>query len=288
MKHPSSRLTKHRRIAFDTDFDIREDDLLLADVSVIRDDAEPAVTPLGTGFGDQDDIDRLLINTGFDTDMMQPNPHSDKFAIIGDIQLDANTPTFDTSEPLFIEPMAVDLPLSEAAADFQVDNAISAYLAMRPMHQIAEPEPESETESNDAPPPLKTEPASSETIALNTVEPNITEMSDGKESGSTIENQPETEHFISGITETTRWDDLAAEPENTGTQQAHPLPKSRINYIILAIACASLLATCLLGMMVYDMKNEVTKLSGLLAIVKEDIEIGSSSLDGGTSKLLDQ
>ncbi len=273
MKHPSSRLAKHRRIAFDTDFDIREDDLLLADVSVIKDDTELAVTPVDTGFVDQDGIDRLLINTGFDTDMMQPNPHSDKFAIIGDIKPDANTPTFDTSEPPFIEPMTADLPLSEAAADFQVDNAISAYLAMRPMHQTtAEPE----TDSNNAPPPLKAEPATSETLVLNTVEPNISEMSDSIESGFTIENPPETEHFISDAKQTTHRDDLASEPENTGIQQPYPLPKNGINYIILAIACASLLSTLFLGMMLYDIKTEVTKLSGLLAIVKEDMEINGT------------
>lgn len=276
MKHRSSRLAKHQRLAFDTDFDIREDDLL-ANISAIKDGAELAVTPWDTVFDDQDDIDRLLIDTGFDTDVMPLNPQSETVAIIEGLKPDVNTPTFATSTPPLAEPVANDLPLPTATSYAQADNIISAYLAMRPT-PLAEAEPEPKPH-DDAPPDLNVDPASSETITLKSPEPNTTEISDAQENGFSIEKQPESGHFISGMTKTTRWDGLAANSENTDIPRSYPQPKSRINYIILAIACASLLATCLLGMMVYDMKNEVTKLSGLLAIVKEDIEIDRGALD---------
>lgn len=262
MKHPSNRLANHRRIDFDADFDIREDDLLLADVSVTK-----------------DDIDRLLIDTGFDTDITRPDLRTDPFVIIEDLKPDAKTPTFDSYEIPLAEPVADNLPPPTTTTNVQADSIISPYLAMRPMPQVGP-----ETESNSTHSNLEAGSASPKAIVLEPAALNITEKPDNQEKYVEIEKPRGTAHFINDFTETTSQDDLTAEPKDAVKPQRHYQPKSTINYIILAIACASLLSTLLLGMIVYGMKTEVTKLTALLAIVREDLEINTPQDLGPTDK----
>ena len=75
--------------------------------------------------------------------------------------------------------------------------------------------------------------------------------------------------------------DLLTEVEKTNSTVYSKHLKERLNktekttlitYAALAVGVAALISITVLGIMVYDMKNEVSKLSVLLEIIKDDVE----------------
>jgi len=57
---------KHRRNSFSADFNAGEDDFILVDLDVVLDKEEPSPVPLNHFLDDEETIDRLLVDTGFD------------------------------------------------------------------------------------------------------------------------------------------------------------------------------------------------------------------------------
>ena len=65
----NSKMTKKQKLkrnSFAADFNDREDDFILADLNVMLDEEEPSPVPLKHFLDDEEIIDRLLINSGFD------------------------------------------------------------------------------------------------------------------------------------------------------------------------------------------------------------------------------
>lgn len=261
MKHPS-RIAKHRRNSFDNDFNPQEDDLLLADVKILPDESELNITPLNHLIDDQDDIDRLLVNTGFDTELIYTDRRPDAFVVIdginpGDDTAKFDTPNFDIEEPRFTESVADAALQPETAPDFQVDSFISTYLAMRPALQSAEPG----TALNDTPTELITEP-----VVNAPAEPG------DNENNAEIMQKTASEHFFSDHTKT-RPLEFTPEQKNADNPPQRSQTKNTLAYLMIAVAGATLLSTLALGIMVYNMKTELEKLTGLLAVIKDDMEI---------------
>lgn len=67
MKKSTNRSLKQKRNNFSTVFDTREDGFVLADLQVFPDDTGLTITPLNHIIDNEDAIDRLLLNSGFDT-----------------------------------------------------------------------------------------------------------------------------------------------------------------------------------------------------------------------------
>ena len=66
MNSNMNKKQKPRRNTFAADFNDKEDDFILVDLDVIQDEEEPSPVPLNHFLDDEETIDRLLINTGFD------------------------------------------------------------------------------------------------------------------------------------------------------------------------------------------------------------------------------
>ena len=66
MNSNMNKKQKLRQNTFAADFNDREEDFILVDLDVIQDEAEPPPVPLNHFLDDEETIDRLLINTGFD------------------------------------------------------------------------------------------------------------------------------------------------------------------------------------------------------------------------------
>jgi cell division septation protein DedD len=66
MNSNMNKKQKPRQNTFAADFNDREEDFILVDLDVIQNEAEPPLVPLNHFLDDEETIDRLLINTGFD------------------------------------------------------------------------------------------------------------------------------------------------------------------------------------------------------------------------------
>lgn len=80
---------KLRRNSFAANFNAREDDFILVDLNVMLDEEEPSPVPLNHFLDDEETIDRLLINSGFDAndELDEGNREPDEL-LIDDIRLD--------------------------------------------------------------------------------------------------------------------------------------------------------------------------------------------------------
>ncbi|MGZ8226867.1 MAG: hypothetical protein ACXWT3_09530 [Methylococcaceae bacterium] len=286
MTNPSRRTSGQRRNSFDAAVNIQEDDFILADLQVIPDDAELKIDPLNRWVDDEDAIDRLLVNTGFelDDDLEKTDDDSADKMVIEEIDLSDELQAFEqSSQPnadnFTVEPVNAELAkaaqteTSQASPpDFQVDNFISAYLAMRPDKQ----------DSDEA---LSVEPIEEIESTDEALLPPVNQKSD-----ASIHQQTDSSKLIaeSGLEDVTNSEAAVIVPGMAALNQLKDEPaifhrsrKNRLDapaktasivYIVLGLAITALMAsTVTLAFMVSDMKTEVTRLTGLLEIIKDDM-----------------
>lgn len=277
MKQPSSRIAKHRRNPFATDFNTQEDDLLLADIKILQDEDELDIAPLEHVREAEDDIDRLLVNTGFDAIPMDTPNDSDAFAVIEDIGPDDEKANFVINETHPLKSNANNAPQTETATDFHVDGFISTYLAMRPAPQLNEPET-----TRLAAEPVTTD-SSAPDLQLSAA---VEKAYDHDNAASLAGDHPASGPLDYNALATDEPHQLAVEQKNAGNPRQRHQARNMTLYVVLVIAITTLISTLTLAMMVYNMKTEIEKLTGLLAIVKEDMEINNANqnLDAEESK----
>lgn len=93
MRNSIKKLSKHRRTPFSDDlYSQDKEDVQLADIRVMPDDGHVTVVPINHPIDEQDNIDRLLVDTGFDRLLPGIAGQNDTFATIEDIDVEAHRP----------------------------------------------------------------------------------------------------------------------------------------------------------------------------------------------------
>jgi|GEM_PF-2517222 len=165
MKKSTHRLSTQRWDNFAAGSNAPEDDFLLADLQTIPDDTGLTITPLNHIADDEEDaIDRLLADSGFDTDTEPAQTANKRDALVaaepviepvnlvdhpaGPV---ADTPADEQNDAAFVVDPLHEEPLTETEAiipaDFQVDTFISDYLATRQPDPSLNSEAESSLET---------------------------------------------------------------------------------------------------------------------------------------------
>lgn len=322
-----TRITKYkskpRRNSFSAGLNNLEDDFPLADVQVLADDSRLRITPLHHIVDDEDAIDRLLVNSGFDIDTRkdQADEKSKVFTVVDNIGEADESDTFNKFDPrdddeFFAQEPAIadaheyrhrternpdlvdemtgkhqDLPDQDTdinldtlqgktmpSPDFQDNHTIPNYRVVRPETQADESEAKSNfkmTEVIDEPEPVEitiqefvTQEETLQPIAQQVdVEP-ITEIMSGQhlsdhqvfaqDSGMTKPNPFKTE--------------LESYKKRLYRYKNKAKKATFISYAALGLAIVSLMSTIAMSMMLIDLKAEVSKLSALLEVVKDDVE----------------
>ena len=153
MNSTMTKQQKLRRTGFAADFNAGDDDFILADLDLMRDDYEPSPVPLAHFMDDDEAIDRLLITTGFDADNVpEADARESDARLIDDIYLADDDSGFDR---FFVEPIeqeeqnqqvdAEESLVSDAVADFDdialEEDAIDSLLVDAGFDANTEPEP---------------------------------------------------------------------------------------------------------------------------------------------------
>ncbi|MDP2902321.1 MAG: hypothetical protein Q8N96_04340 [Methylovulum sp.] len=246
MKKSTPRFSTQRWDNFATDIDVQEDGFL----QTRPDDTGLTITPLDHIADDdnEDAIDRLLANSGFDTEGQA-----------------TQTAAFAATAPV-IKPVADDSafvigPLHEErpnAANFQVDAFISDYLAMRQPEQSADSKPELRVEtigSSNGPMVQPEKPAQFERECL----PDTAD-------DATLRYQLDT--------------DPASIEKQLAQLQKQMSTAMRIAYAALACSLAILICTAVLYTMISDIKTDTAKMTVWVEAFKEALEAAAEAPDG--------
>jgi hypothetical protein len=119
MTETTKNTTRSRHNIFATDFNAQTDDFLLADIPITTDDTKLTITPLHHLVDEEDAIDRLLLNSGFNSsrvDVAAPLAAQHHNAVVEPIEV-FNEPTDDVAtfdliapEPAHAEQQITDSP----------------------------------------------------------------------------------------------------------------------------------------------------------------------------------
>ncbi|GAB6141898.1 hypothetical protein JCM14076_26270 [Methylosoma difficile] len=321
MAHPSPRTPKTKRTNIANSRDAQEDDFILADLQTTTDDSQLKITPLTHWQDDEDAIDRLLVNTGFEettdahqdawTDMTVDSsetlvdignangegmaaaviakevaedlpavePFVDLFHDEGFVVDVVDVPVVDDDYPqvelVALEPdlMAEPVLVRESAAVlepikagqpaeelFEVDAFISSYISER-----SEPEQLEEPVSPVVAAPLLDVPA-----------PEVVVIPEDKSEPEPVK-QAEQPSFVETVAPVLL-SALPTEPVGLAAR-SKPVPASTIALPIWALAVllgvmALLAATSVsLVFSMAGMKKELSHLSAILDVVKDDVEV---------------
>ena len=227
MRNSIKGISKTRRHSNNSKLNRLENDLLLTDVPIVTNDNELTTTETHVSFNDPDDIDRLLVNSGFDNPPLTQTQQADKITRVEDIKTDI----VDVKQHYdFIE---------------TGDDKYQGFVA--DINELTHPLPDSREILN-------------QTIEKqeNTLESLKTDI-DSLIPDSINNSTSTTTHPINSRYET--------EP----TYSNKPKLSSSF-YLHLLISCASLIAICLLSIMIYDLENELHSIKDQLIVLKEIIE----------------
>ena len=95
MNSTMNKKQKLRQNSLAPDFNAREEDFILVDLDVMLDEAEPPPVPLNHFLDDEETIDRLLINTGFDVHIEQEDDRESGALVFDDINRTDDFSGFD-------------------------------------------------------------------------------------------------------------------------------------------------------------------------------------------------
>jgi len=276
MKKSTNRFSTQRWDNFAADANGREDDLLLAELQTIPDDTGLTITPLNHIVDDEDAIDKLLADSGFDAAGKQP-PFIAAEPVIEPADLidhRAGIVVDEQNEAIFSVESLPEEPLPEG---FQVDAFISDYLAVRQPGHSTDPAPESIKDFV-----LPAEPA-------------IIESMQSKPGDAVIAEQA-TDTMIDAIAKEAVVQRKKPEPlkqaQTTNTGNAIPVIEQlqinqasiekrlgqlqkqssaaiRLAYASLALAIAILMSTVVLYTTISDMKTDISKVSEWVQMLKE-------------------
>jgi hypothetical protein len=84
MNSNRTKKQKPKRKSFAANFNVSEDDLILADLDVMLDEEEPSPVPLNHFMDDEETLDRLLINSGFEANDEREKDEREPYALVID------------------------------------------------------------------------------------------------------------------------------------------------------------------------------------------------------------
>jgi hypothetical protein len=288
MTHFTKKSSKSRRNRFNIDINEPEDDFLPADLKVLADDTELTITPLNHLRDDEDAIDRLLINSGFESgiELEQTEEKPDAFWIderLNDAGIETVTGPQDADisgqsvEPK--KPPATSVTTAPASA-FQIETFISSYLASRSDLPVSA----SGRAAGKEPVEIIADASSVKGMAEASV-PAETESQElnSSEIKAEVTPDPVSDNTLSATntSQTARLNQLIAEQQNINHQQqiqrdqreAKARRTTRVTYAALGFGIGALLSTAVISLMVADMKTNVSRLTGLTEIIKEDMDV---------------
>lgn len=239
MRNSIKRISKHRRNSFNSDFDRQEDGLLLADIKVIPDDSRLTITPLEHPVNDQDNIDRLLVNSGFENRPSNPTQENEAFSVVGVQEDPIGSQHYDYVENL---PAAdINEPLIPANATNNGPN--------QPVTIISE-----------------------EVTNPVVLEPNFTSLADKFDKLENLAITPDPVIETIGDEYTPSGHNAIARESKSAAKAKPTQAVSSATYLLLGISSATLVAACLLGFMVYQIKAELNQVKEQLTVLKEGME----------------
>ena len=283
---------KLRRTGFAADFNAGDDDFILADLDLMRDDEELPPVPLNRFTDDDEIIDSLLIHTGFNANKEQ---EEDDKKLDADMNRTDDDSDFDRFivEAVELKGQHEQSPVSEVyvAADFDDmpdADAIDKLLINAGFDGYDEQEPDAPV-IDDISPVDKFEITSADTVA------DKSDLAAKKNAGILMEQEerPETVKQPSSPGETTVEikPELAADKLNNpaitgllplGSEQeaikklindceVKVKKAAVISYASMALGLAALLAMVAVVVMVFSAQTKISKLSDLVTILEEDM-----------------
>lgn len=227
---------KHRRNSFAADFNAREDDFILADLNVMPDEEEPSPVPLNHFLDDEDVIDRLLVDAGFDVnDEFEEVDGKPNALVIDDISLaDEFDVNFDEQNVMTTDTAIFDPEKSKLALEKDGDG----------ISMVQEENPETVKQEQTI--VETTAEIKPELVLDNSNNPGITELNSLKSEREAIKK-------------------LISDYENKVKKAAV------ISYASLGIGFVALLSTVVMGVIISSAQTKISKLSDLVSILEEDM-----------------
>ena len=250
---------KYRRNSFAVDYGAKDDDFILADLNLMRDEEELSPVPLNHFMDDEDVIDRLLVGA-HDTveDDQDPADGKPEALVLDDISLADELADIDeiTAEEDAIDRLLVNTGFDDI--QHKDDMATDQTLLDSENSKLAF---EQEEESD-----LMVQEDDADTDNEKQAKPELVFDS--------LNNPEKSELNVSG-TEQVNIQKLIKAYEHNAKKAAV------MTYASLGIGLVALLSAVIMGAVVFGMHNKVAKLSDLVSIIEEDM----SSIAGKNSDL---
>jgi len=280
---------KLRQNSFTADFNGREDDLILADLDVMLED-EPSPVPLNHFFDDEETIDRLLINSGFNQFVIEPLKQAEKNQ---QVEVEENAASdfylmadFDeiADEEDAIDRLLVNAGFDDTINQERVDGKPDAWV----IDDI------SRVNSCD----IHFEERGAMVADAGVFDNEESELSLDKDAGlaslradkseqesikKQINEYFEDQNSIATDTGITALSSVRSEQNATKKQindYEHKIKKAAIiTYTSLSFASIALLSTVAMGVIVSSMQTKISKLTELVSILEEDMSniVGKNS-----------
>ena len=275
MKKSTKRPLTTRRHSLKVELDSQEEELLLADLNVIPDDSGLIIEPLHTNINDDEDaIDRLLVNSGFDhvkSNTLQKG--LDQFHFTDDLAF-ADKPVEVTrldkqaDAAFVVEAIIDDEPLRMEVADLDCVQQASpqvSRLVKKVANEVA-PELRVDAIEIDNEPPYAVENAGVPLMNNQEVDEASQEPALGLfDNASTLNTEidPVAENVNDGLNIFSLAEQLALQHKKI----------MRLTIILLAVTIFSLLSLLGLYVMLARLEADMAKLVDTIEILKEDAEI---------------
>ena len=284
MNSNRTKKQKLRRGGFAPDFNVSEDDLILADLGVMLDEEEPSPVPLNHFTDDEETLDRLLINSGFEANDELEEDDREPYALVTD---DINfAHDFSGFDQFVVEPIELtgqnhqeeteEIPDSDfhLMADFDEipdeEDAIDRLLIDAGFDTNVELE--QSDENLDA--LVNDDKSRAHKFVVNFEEQSamVADAGNFQSEESELALDKDAINFVS------------ANEENLESGMQELVIKKQLNdyenkvkkaaiitYISLSFGIVALLSTVVLGVIVSSMQTKVTKLNELVSILEEDM-----------------
>lgn len=237
MTETTKNTTRSKHNIFSAEFNTQTDDFLLADIPVMTDDSKLTITPLHHLVDEEDAIDRLLLNSGFNS------------------RVDVTAPIVEPLSHVVIEPI-------EEFNEPTHDVTKAALIASEPDHALSHTTDTIAPLINSAPDDVNAEPLSQISIEPLIIEPLIDDDSDDfftrVETDSVDSAKPRFKHGA-----------VRHKKQQPAKQTAKTT--TIISYAALVLALATLISTISLSLILTDLKTDVAKLTELVEIIRDDI-----------------
>ncbi len=231
MTETTKNTTRSKHNIFSADFNAQTDDFLLADIPVMTDDSKLTITPLHHLVDEEDAIDRLLLNSGFNS------------------RVDVTEPIVEPLSDVVIEPIEeFNEPTHEVTK--------AAVIASEPDYALSHTTDTIALLINSTP-----DDVNAESLSQISIEPLIDDSDDfftRVETDSVDTAKPTFKH---GAVRHKKQQYPAKQTAKTTTF---------ISYAALVLALATLISIINLSLMLTELKTDVAKLTELVEIIRDD------------------